>query len=93
MPAKARKIRNKNRWRVTDSSGKVHAKSTTKYKADRQVSLLNRSINMNNRKDGSGKGIGRKDGLRLNKNKGGCARDGEGYGKGGGRGLGRNRKG
>lgn len=42
-------------------------------------------------KDGSGRGVGRKDGLRQNKNKGGCAKDGEGFGRGGGRGKGKNR--
>jgi hypothetical protein len=41
MPAKMRKIRNKVRWRVTDSKGKVHAKSTTKRKAAAQVRILN----------------------------------------------------
>jgi hypothetical protein len=41
MPAHMRKIRNKNRYRVTDSKGKVHAKSTTKRKAEAQVRILN----------------------------------------------------
>jgi hypothetical protein len=42
MPAKMRKIRNKNRYRVTDNKGHVHAKSTTKRKAEAQVRILNR---------------------------------------------------
>lgn len=41
MPAKMRKLPNKRLWRVTDSKGKVHAKGTTKKKAEAQVRLLN----------------------------------------------------
>jgi hypothetical protein len=41
MPAHMRKIRNKNRWRVTDINGRVHAKSTSKRKAEAQVRILN----------------------------------------------------
>ena len=36
-----RKLPNKNRWRVTDNKGKIHAKSTSKKKAEAQVRLLN----------------------------------------------------
>ena len=46
-----------------------------------------------NRKDGSGKGVGRKGGLRRNKNTGGCEQGGEGFGRGGGKGLGKYRLG
>lgn len=41
MPAHMRKIRGKMRWRVTDNKGKIHAKSTTKKKAEAQVRILN----------------------------------------------------
>ena len=41
MPAKMRKIRNKKLWRVTDNKGKIHAKGTTKKKAEAQVRILN----------------------------------------------------
>ncbi len=41
MPVFMRKIRNKNRWKVFDANGKVHAKSTTHKKAEAQVRLLN----------------------------------------------------
>jgi hypothetical protein len=40
MPAKMRKIRNKNKYRVTDNKGHVHAKSTTRKKAEAQVRIL-----------------------------------------------------
>lgn len=43
-------------------------------------------------KDGSGKGVGRKGGLRRNKNKGVCSRGGAGSGEGGGRGKGQGRR-
>lgn len=41
MPAYLRKLPNKNRWQVRDTKGHVHAKSTTKAKAEAQVRLLN----------------------------------------------------
>jgi hypothetical protein len=41
MPAYARKIPGKMRWRVKDVRGKIHAKSTTKKRAEAQVRLLN----------------------------------------------------
>jgi hypothetical protein len=41
MPVYMRKIRNKNRYIVKDSKGHVHAKSTTKRKAQAQVRILN----------------------------------------------------
>ena len=41
MPAKMRKIRNRNLWRVTDSKGHVHSFGTTKRKAEAQVRILN----------------------------------------------------
>jgi hypothetical protein len=43
-------------------------------------------------KDGSGKGVGRKGGLRRNKNTGGCREGGPGGGRGGGRGKGQGRR-
>ena len=94
-PAYMRKIRNKNRYRVIDSKGKIHAKSTTKRKAEAQIRLLN---NLRRKemtyvmKDGSGKGVGRQGGGRRNINKGGCSKGGVGYGRGGGRGKGTGRK-
>lgn len=41
MPAHMRKIRGKRLWRVTDNKGHVHAKGTTKRKAEAQVRILN----------------------------------------------------
>ena len=41
MPAHMRKLPKKNKWRVTDNKGKVHAFGTTKKKAQAQVRLLN----------------------------------------------------
>lgn len=41
MPVKIQKIRNRNLWRVVDLNGKVHAKGTTKAKAEAQARLLN----------------------------------------------------
>lgn len=41
-PVFMQKIRNKNRYTVKDKEGRVFAKSTTRKKAERQVSLLNR---------------------------------------------------
>jgi hypothetical protein len=41
MPAKMRKLPNKNLYRVKDNKGKVYAKNTTKKKAEAQVRLLN----------------------------------------------------
>ena len=40
-PAKARKLPNQNKWRVTDTKGHIHAKATTKKKAEAQVRILN----------------------------------------------------
>ena len=40
-PVFMRKIRGINRYRVTDKEGRVFAKSTTKIKAEKQISLLN----------------------------------------------------
>lgn len=45
-----------------------------------------------NRRDGSGRGIGRKGGLRRNRNMKSCPIGGPGYGRGGGRGQGKNLK-
>ena len=42
---------------------------------------------------GKKKGTGRHTGLRRNRNKGGCKKDGPGHGKGGHQGGGKNRKG
>lgn len=36
-----RKIRGRNLWRVKDNKGKIHARGTTKAKAEAQVRLLN----------------------------------------------------
>ena len=41
MPAKIVKLRNKNRYKVVDNKGHIHAKNTTKAKAESQVRLLN----------------------------------------------------
>jgi hypothetical protein len=41
MPAHMRKIRGKRLYRVTDAKGRVHAKGTTKSKAEAQVRILN----------------------------------------------------
>ncbi len=41
MPVKMRKLRNKNKWRVYDANGKIHAFGTTKKKAQAQVRLIN----------------------------------------------------
>jgi hypothetical protein len=41
MPAIMRKIRGTNSYRVTDNKGRVHAKKTTKKKAEAQVRILN----------------------------------------------------
>lgn len=40
MPVFIRKIRNKKRWRVKDSKGKVFSKSTSLKKAKAQLRLL-----------------------------------------------------
>lgn len=41
MPYKLRKLPNKNKWRVYNSStGEIHAYSTTKDKAQAQLRLL-----------------------------------------------------
>jgi hypothetical protein len=43
MPYVMRKIRNENKYKVINSkTGFVHAKSTTKDKAVKQINLLNR---------------------------------------------------
>lgn len=41
MPAMMRKLPKQNRYRVFDSKGHIHAKSTTKRKAEAQIRLLN----------------------------------------------------
>ena len=41
MPVKMRKLPGRKLWRVTDNKGKVHAKGTTKKKAEAQVRILN----------------------------------------------------
>jgi hypothetical protein len=41
MPARMRKIRNKNLWRVSDSKGRIFAKGTSKKRAEAQVRILN----------------------------------------------------
>ncbi len=41
MPATMRKLPGRNLYRVTDNKGKVHAKATTKSKAEAQIRLLN----------------------------------------------------
>lgn len=44
MPYKIRKLPNRSRFRVYNSrTGRVHAKSTTRTKARRQVRLLERT--------------------------------------------------
>lgn len=45
------------------------------------------------RRDGSGRGVGRKGGGRRNINKSACSKGGKGYGKGGGKGKGKGRRG
>jgi len=42
MPAKIRKLPNKNKWRVSDTKGHIHSFGTTKVKAIKQRNLLNR---------------------------------------------------
>jgi hypothetical protein len=41
MPVKMRKLPNKNKWRVYDKQGHIHAKSTSKPNAQKQIRLLN----------------------------------------------------
>jgi hypothetical protein len=41
MPVSVKKIKGKNLYKVVDASGKVHAKGTTKTKAEAQKRLLN----------------------------------------------------
>jgi len=41
MPVRIQKIRNKQLWRVIDNKGKIHAKGTSKSKAEAQARILN----------------------------------------------------
>ena len=43
MPAKMRKLPGKRLYKVTDDKGHVHAKGTTKEKAEAQVRILNQA--------------------------------------------------
>jgi len=43
MPAKKRKLPNSNFYEVIDDKGHVHAKRTTKDKAEAQVRILNQA--------------------------------------------------
>jgi hypothetical protein len=62
MVAFMRKIKNKNRYRVKDNLGHIHAKSTSRKKAEAQVRLLN-NLKRDNKgkwdvKESHGKGTG-----------------------------------